>query len=430
MQVVPMARLTATTMGIAGTTGRVMVTPAGTSCGTGCWAFTQGQSVTVVATGDAPALFAAWSGDCVGQGATCTLVLSADKTIAAHFRPNMNIMFVTEGTLVPARIGSDLATADRFCVDSAGAAFLGGSRWKAWLATSAATTNINAATHVGGSTTGWIRVDGRPFATSTANLLAGKILYPPKITEANNDRSLFFAVVTGALGDGSVIPNGTCGDWTSSGNAFSGNVTTTTGSWTDQFFTNGDSCATSQYPIYCFENDSGMAVVPTPVAPANARHAFLSRTLWVPGAGTSAADAACQSEATAAGLGSTANYRALLTTAVAATDPTRINLAGQPWFRLDGAQLVATALDLAAPAADKLLTPLNLDSSGSYVANFVAWTGNGIAPAGTSMVLNCANWTSTTASSWMGLANVAGSGWWANNTQPCNGAARLYCFER
>jgi len=428
----PAVRLTLSTEGIASATGRAVPDPIGTSCGPGCFTYGEGQTVEIAAAGDQSALFAAWSGDCVGHGQTCTLIMSADKSAHAHFRPNMNIMFVTESTLVPATIGSDLARADSLCAESAAAAWLGGSTWKAWMATSRATTNINAATHVGRSTTGWIRTDGRPFATSMANLLAGKIYYPPRLTERNAIRSDEYAVVTGADTNGDAIENGTCGDWTSSGSAYNGDVTTTTSSWTFQFLTAGDSCRTTNYPIYCFENDNDMIAVPAPVAPGNVRRAFLSESLWVPGGGVAAADAVCQTDAMTAGLPNAADYRALLTTSVAATDPSRINLAGQPWARLDDAQLVATATDLAAPTADKLLTSLNVGPSGGYIANFAAWTGTAATPSINNPGLNCNNWTSgsPSVSSGWGLANGSSPAWWAGNMQACNTPSALYCFER
>ena len=184
--------------------------------------------------------------------------------------------------------------------------------------------------------------------------------------------------------------------------------------------------------IYCFESDSGMAAVPTPVVPANARRAFLSHTTWIPGAGASAADLVCQSDAATAGIANASNYRALLTTNVAATDPTRISLSGPPWFRLDGTQLVATAADLAAPAADKMLTALNVDSTGSYLSNYPAWTGSSTAPSAYTNVVNCNNWTSGSAgvSGYWGAKNSSSFAWWAGNTQACSQPAALYCFER
>ncbi len=427
--------LTVTTPGIAGATGTVTPSPAGPSCGTGCFSYAPGTSVKITATPATGALFGGWSGGCAGQGATCTLTLSAAQTAAAYFRPNKNIAFVTGAPIAPATIGSSLATADAFCVSSAKAAFLGGTVWKAWLSTSSATTNINAATHVGASTTGWIRVDGRPIATSMANLLARKIYYPIRLTEVGND-TINFAVLTGTSPDGSPVADGTCGDWTSNtGMAFVGSSSSPV-FWSNAYFIAGDSCG-NPFSIYCFENDTGMAAVPAPVAPSNARHAFLSTTLWTPGGGVAAADAVCQADGSASGVPNAANYRALLTTTVAATDATRISLSGQPWYRLDGAQLFVSAADLGAdPTAGKILTALDLDSSGNYgVGTNSTWTGNLVGPSSTAMVDNCNNWTSSSAT----LMGAGGSAfeswftWWVEGTvplEPCNTPNRLYCFER
>jgi hypothetical protein len=387
-----------------------------------------GTSVRITAAATSGSLFGAWEGDCASQGGTCTLTVSADRTAVAHFRPNKNIVFTTVGTLVPGAIGSSLASADAFCASSAKNALIGGTAWKAWLAT----TNINAATHVGSSTTGWIRVDGRPFATSMANLLAGQIYYPLSLTELGNES--LNVVATGAQADGAAMAGGTCADWTSlTGAVFTGYTHATTGTWTSLTLQlPGDTCGNFPTSIFCFEADAGMAAVSPPVAPANGRHAFLSTTLWTPGGGVAAADAVCQADATAAALANPTNYRALLTTAVPATDSTRISLTGQPWYRLDGAQLVATAADLADPSANKMLTALNFTSSRQYRTEQPTWTGTLVSPSSTDMTMNCANWTtnSTTESAWAGGANITNQYWWHDLGPGCSAAAMLYCFEK
>jgi hypothetical protein len=425
---IPNFNLTLSTTGIGGATGTLSTSPAGTSCGAGCFSYAAGTSVKITPAAASGSLFGAWEGDCAGQGATCTLVMSATHSTVAHFRPNKNIVFVTDNPIAPNTIGTTLAPADALCAASANAAFLGGSVWKAWLAT----TNINAATHVGASTTGWIRSDGKPFATSMANLLAGKIYYPLKKTLLGLD--LLGAIVTGTSPDGSVSPDGNCTDWTSSTGSFAfGLGTSTTKGWTDQTnFMTTDACGSISTSVYCFENDSGMAAVSAPVAPTGARHAFLSTTLWTPGGGVAAADAVCQSDASAAGLSGPTNYRALLTTTVAATDSTRISLTGQPWYRLDGAQLVAAAADLADSAAGKQLTSLNVTSSGTYQPELFIWTGSGVAPSSTSSTMNCTNWTSnsTAQGSVIGSANTSSLYWWNDLiVQSCAAPSPLYCFE-
>jgi len=428
---IPNFNLTVTSVGVAAGTGTVTPSPAGTSCGAGCFGYAPGTSVKITAAPATGSLFGGWSGDCAGQGATCTLTMSADHSAVAHFRPNKNIAFVTDGTIVADTIGSSLAVADTFCASSAKAAFLGGTTWKAWLSTSAATTNINATTHVGNSTTGWVRIDGRPFATSMANLISGTIYFPLLLTELGNSRAQAYAVLTGTNFDGTSL-SGNCADWTSAtGTVFCGVAFDTIQAWSFQFELGGDSCSMSPLPIYCFENDAGMAAVAAPVAPANARHAFVSTTQWTPGGGVAAADAVCQSDASSAGLANAANYRALLTTTVAATDPSRISLTGQPWYRLDGAQVFASAADLADPS--KALTAVNLTPGGVYLPVVSVWTGGGVSPSSTETTMNCNNWTSSSASltAWTGEANSAAAFWWlGGSNRSCGSPLSLYCFER
>ncbi len=427
----PTFNLSVSPAGVAGATGTVAVSPTGTSCGAGCFTYNQGTSVMITEAPTGTATFTAWSGDCTGQGATCTLTMSSNRAAVAHFRPNLNIVFVSEGKITGGAIGSSLATADAFCASSAKAAFLGGTVWKAWLSTSSATTNINAATHIGASTTGWIRVDGRPFVTSIANLLAGKMYYPVLLTELGNQPLGF--VMTGTNPDGSPVTGANCADWTSStGSVYCGvNEATVTG-WTFDLAASGDACGSTPLPIYCFESDTGMASVPTLVAPASGRHAFLSTTTWTPGGGVTAADTVCQADAGAAGLANPLNYRAMLTTTVPATDSTRISTSGQPWYRLDGAQLVAAAADIADPTGSKTLCSLSVSSTGVYV-NSGAWTGSGVAASSTAMTQNCNNWTSSSTSvlGWSGSTNSALQYWWAGAANlPCGNASHLYCFEK
>jgi len=263
---------------VAGGSGTISLTPSGTSCGVDCFSYPRGQTVSITASPTAPSLFAAWSGDCAGQGPVCTLTLSAIRTTTAHFRANLNMMFVTSTDIVPSSIGSTLAAADAFCVDRARAGFLGGSNWKAWLATSPATTNITAPMHVGISTVGWIRRDGRPVAVSTASLLTDGTIYPPSLTELAIDRADF--VAAGLRPDGTADPANNCSDWTSaSGSMYLGDSVTPR-SWAVSYPAGGCS---NQYPVYCFENDSGMAHVLAPAqVPAGARRAFVSRASWLP----------------------------------------------------------------------------------------------------------------------------------------------------
>ncbi|HEY0711170.1 MAG TPA: hypothetical protein VGF45_00730 [Polyangia bacterium] len=426
-------RLSVSTIGLAATLGTVVVDPRGLDCGQGCLSYQPGQQVTVTALPTPPALFAAWGGDCAGQGHVCTITMMSDKAVAAHFRPNMNLMFVTsQAPLIPGRIGANLDAADAACSAAAKAAFLGGTNWRAWLATSSTT----AAAHVGSSTTGWIRVDGRPFAASSDDLIRGKVLHPPSLTERKTHRSDdLYSVLTGAQADGRVDSVHNCDDWTNTtGPIKAGNAFGTTDRWSSALVI-AQSCG-SPYPIYCFQNDPGMASVTISSPPTNARRAFVTATTWRPEGGIAGADMRCQSEARTAALPNPSNYRALLATGVPATDSSRLNLGGQPWYRLDGVQLVASAADLNAPLGNMMLTTLSVDANGQYVGSDEIWTGNGRAPGSALETLNCNNWSSNGDNDmgWWGYANILHSYmnrplFWANLPASCSAPRRLYCFE-
>ena len=66
--------------------GVVRSQPVGIDCGSTCSAtFGDGASVVLTATASAGQRFAGWSGACSGSSATCTLAMSADRSVAASF---------------------------------------------------------------------------------------------------------------------------------------------------------------------------------------------------------------------------------------------------------------------------------------------------------------------------------------------------------
>jgi uncharacterized repeat protein (TIGR02543 family) len=71
-------------------TGRVTSAPAGIDCGADCSeAYASGTSVTLTARPDYGYVFAGWSGACAGTGPTCTVAMSAARTVTASFsRPD------------------------------------------------------------------------------------------------------------------------------------------------------------------------------------------------------------------------------------------------------------------------------------------------------------------------------------------------------
>jgi hypothetical protein len=67
-------------------TGTVSSSPAGISCGSTCaHAFKHGTAVTLTAVASARSRFAGWSGACSGTG-SCTLTMSANRSVTATFK--------------------------------------------------------------------------------------------------------------------------------------------------------------------------------------------------------------------------------------------------------------------------------------------------------------------------------------------------------
>lgn len=68
--------------------GRVVSDPSAVDCGTTCEAdFGEGESVTLTAVADAGSSFQEWTGDCVGQGESCTLSVTQARSAVASFIP-------------------------------------------------------------------------------------------------------------------------------------------------------------------------------------------------------------------------------------------------------------------------------------------------------------------------------------------------------
>ena len=68
--------------------GTVTSSPSGINCGSTCSAsFNDGTSVTLTETPASGSTFGGWSGDCSGTSSTCTVAMSADRSVTAQFDP-------------------------------------------------------------------------------------------------------------------------------------------------------------------------------------------------------------------------------------------------------------------------------------------------------------------------------------------------------
>ena len=91
-------------------TGTVTPNPAGTSCGTGCYTYSSGASVTLTASPFTGSNFTGWTGNpaCSGTG-SCHVTVSASQSVTAVFVPktfNLTISYSGTGAVAPNPLGS------------------------------------------------------------------------------------------------------------------------------------------------------------------------------------------------------------------------------------------------------------------------------------------------------------------------------------
>lgn len=277
-----------------------------------------------------------------------------------------NIAFVTSTTYTVASLGG-VEGADAACAARATAAGLPG-RFVAYVSSSTSPVEDRI-----GPARGWVRVDGRPFLEGINDAVA---YFPPELTEFGT------TVPTPVLANGGIVTedtlpfavghrlNGTCNDWAvgSESSSFygAGLASGGYGAWNGMSL--GRICD-SQFRLYCFQTDY---VNDVSVQRAEGRLAFVSRDPWQPLGGIAAADAQCTTDALDAGL--SGSFRAFLATSTAPA-ASRFSAAGAPWVRVDGIPIVAQAADLLTPGG-KLLAPLQVTSTGSYLFNHGGWSGS------------------------------------------------------
>jgi hypothetical protein len=327
-----------------------------------------------------------------------------------------NIVFVTS-TMQAANYGG-IAGADNLCQAEARAAGLAGT-YHAWLSTSTA----SALSHLG-TATGWVRRDGLPVANMPADLAAGAMFYPIRLTASGSD-VLESAVHTATTASGTLNPGSTtCNDYTVEDGQF---ITIGFSSGTSSLFTTFDrvTCATPER-LYCFgvSKQNVVAVVPPPVR----RRAFLTSGDWPPSGGIASADMLCASEASAKGLPGT--YKALLATTTASA-ASRFNAALAPWSRSDGVPLAPTAAALFSSTYwDSALTVFADGSYASSGALIVAGGATDLTSVGTA-ALTCNDWASSTGTLGGGIngATRVGALFALQTDVACSSSVKLACLQ-
>ncbi|HWB81266.1 MAG TPA: hypothetical protein VG755_40165 [Nannocystaceae bacterium] len=290
-----------------------------------------------------------------------------------------NIVFVTSSLHTGGSLGG-LEGADAICQARADAAGLAGT-YVAWLSA----PGQNARDRIG-SARGWVRSDGRPFAQDLAQVQSGRFYYPPITDENGTAIAVPDFAWTGTVDDGTGMEldeYGVCSGWTVDepmGFAIIGDLGAGPGWWTAY----GSQPCTGMARLMCFgiDNQADVAFTPT-----EGRAAFVTAGFVATTGGRPAADALCQSEASAAGLDG--SFLALLGTNAEAP-ASRFDAAGEPWVRDDGVPI----FEDGAAFGITMATPIVYDAQGGTGVLAIAWAGTyDVTMPGTDAE-TCTDWTS------------------------------------
>ncbi len=358
---------------------------------------------------------------------TATPTITATATLTVTFTPGggtqtptptptataqANLVFVSS-QVVAANLGS-AAAYDMQCntfATNAGINNMAGDAFVAWISDS----NSDAVTRLG-SARGFVRVDGRPFADTVADLTADILFNPLRVTETGTVL-VDGGVMTGTTPQGTFSGNN-CSDWTDTMN------TMTIGAvrFGPQGWTSFGPFPCLSFRIYCF-----MKTQNTDVAPplASGKRIFMTNSPFIPGVGTP--DALCQAEKPA-GTGSVVALLARSTAAAA----TLLSL-GTTYIRPDGTA-VGTGQDLiddgVFSGTEYLESGIWQTANGGYLAAFV-WTGSTNISNAPLASETCNDWTSSSGNGNVGDSRSAQGGYWDGGAQNCSSmSVHLYCIEQ
>jgi hypothetical protein len=139
--------------------------------------------------------------------------------------------------------------------------------------------------------------------------------------------------------------------------------------------------------------------------------------------GTFVADDACNSAASAAGLGGI--WIAWLSDAAGLTDAKSRMSDVSPWYLVNG----SLAFDSTARFSGGPASPINVDQRGASQLAALVWTGTNATGAASGS--DCVSWSSGTGNSaTVGSGDALTEAWTQSQIIDCGGSAHLYCFEQ
>jgi hypothetical protein len=424
--------LTVSTRSIGQATGSVHGT--GIDCGSTCTAsFSEGATVQLIAQPTAGYYFGGWSGDCISNLPTCTLVMNSSKQVAAQFTP-ANVVFTTSTQYAVSAIWSHgtgttpaakaVSGADAICGAAATAAGFPGT-FVAWFSSNESNVldRMKAANANHAAPHGWVRSDGLPVMNSPSD---ERIYYPPALSEQKSRPQTPSAMVwTGTNPDGSSTIN--CLDWSDSGNDATGGAGLWTGASRYWTYAGPPPLCGTNGSLYCFQVDYS-AYVPAPQRPVQYKIIFGSQTPFDPSTGLSGADTVCDNEAFAAGLETTrGHFSAILAATNSAAS--RFILTGVPVIRVDNV-VVAASDTVLLNTAPEVNAAVDLSASASQPLSTV-WFG--AAQPASAADVNCSGWTVNDGTASGETSALTTSYEWAfdsdTETLPCYSTNGVLCLQ-
>ncbi len=212
--------------------GTVTSSPSGISCGTSCsTSYTSGSSVTLTASAATGYSFSGWGGACSGTSATCTISMTAARTVSATFSQTGASSY----TLTVSNIGSGT-------VSSSPAGINCGTTCSASYATGASVT-LTATAATGYSFSGWSGACSGTSATCAVSMSTARNVTATFTQNAPTTYTL--SVTTSGSGSVTSSPSGiNCGTTCSSSYASGTSVTLTASAATGYSFSGwGGSCS-------------------------------------------------------------------------------------------------------------------------------------------------------------------------------------------
>lgn len=404
-----------------GASGSVASNPAGLTCAppaASCFGvFAPGNVVlTATTTNGAGYYFSSWAGadagTCAGEPTrTCTLAVNAAEAVTANFTAiTTNLVFVSS-TSHATNLGGT-APYDTICNQLATAAGINnaaGTNFSAWISDA----NSNALARLGNAT-GWVRMDGRVFASTRIGLLNGQIFNAVRFTETGVDAG-DAEVLTGTNEDGTTSANQNCSNWTTT--AGTANIMTGASMGGPSFWSGNSSrlCSAQTYRVLCMMKTS--SAVPM-VTTLTGKKMWLSSTTYTVAAGGNP-DNVCNAVRPAG----VASGRALIarTTASAAS----LLTAAQLYVRPDG-QEIGTGAEFVANTHNGGVWQA---ADGTYLQPELAWIGSSIIGNPGTAATTCNNWVDSAGTGAVNFPQFLRRWGIGISAQACATARRVYCYE-